>query len=71
MAVIIIVKSLHSDHLHCCPENLPVCDVDAGRCLSSPGNMTGSVAWSLKEPALQTKTSWLNKLRMQGAVDQQ
>lgn len=55
----------HSDHQHCCPENLPVCDVDAGRCLSAPGNMTGSVAWSLKEPARQTKkTSWLQKMRL-------
>ena len=40
------------DHEHCCPHNLPVCDVTAGRCLASAGQgFDGSVPWTTKQPA--------------------
>ena len=46
------------DHQHCCPHNLPVCDVTAGRCLSGVGQgFDGSVPWTEKQP--------VNKVRVQ------
>ena len=37
------------DHQHCCPNNLPVCDTAAGRCLSGNANdWESSVPWSTK-----------------------
>jgi hypothetical protein len=42
-----------SDHVHCCPSNLPVCDVDSGRCLPPSGASPGvaSAPWATKTPA--------------------
>jgi KDEL-tailed cysteine endopeptidase len=43
------------DKAHCCPRDLPVCDVEAGRCAAGPGSPlwgTGaSVPWVAKVPA--------------------
>lgn len=50
------------DGEHCCPSDLPVCDVDEGRCLPKAGVAEGSVAWSAKTPALSKKPSLINKL---------
>ena len=37
------------DHQHCCPNNLPVCDTIAGRCLSgNADDWESSVPWSTK-----------------------
>ncbi len=42
------------DHIHCCPNSLPVCDTVAARCLAAPGaGYEGSVPWSTKTPAFQ------------------
>lgn len=42
------------DHIHCCPNSLPVCDTVAARCLASAGaGYEGSVPWSTKSPAQQ------------------
>jgi KDEL-tailed cysteine endopeptidase len=43
------------DHMHCCPNNLPVCDTTAGRCLAQAGyGFEDSVEWSTKVPATKT-----------------
>ena len=50
------------DHIHCCPNSLPVCDTVAARCLPSAGaGLEHSVPWSTKTPALQVPPStwWL------------
>lgn len=42
------------DKAHCCPRDLPVCDVEAGRCSAGPGSPLGegvSVPWVAKVPA--------------------
>jgi KDEL-tailed cysteine endopeptidase len=40
------------DKEHCCPENLPVCDVDEGRCLPKQGSgIMASAPWAVKVPA--------------------
>ena len=40
------------DHEHCCPEDLPVCDTEAGRCSAGAGGKNAfSVPWSTKVPA--------------------
>jgi len=40
------------DHIHCCPNNLPVCDIDAGRCLNKAGEGSDdSAEWFTKTPA--------------------
>ena len=40
------------DKAHCCPRDLPVCDVEAGRCSAGPGAGGGlSVPWVEKVPA--------------------
>lgn len=44
------------DHVHCCPSNLPVCDVTAGRCLNKPGaGFDDSSEWFTKTPADKVK----------------
>jgi KDEL-tailed cysteine endopeptidase len=41
-----------ADKEHCCPEDMPVCDTDEGRCLPKQGvNFGKSVPWSSKVPA--------------------
>ena len=42
-----------ADHSHCCPSDLPVCDLVGGRCLPPAGAALGveSVPWSAKTPA--------------------
>jgi len=39
------------DHEHCCPEDRPVCDTYAGRCLQKMGTFENSVPWSTKTRA--------------------
>ena len=42
------------DHQHCCPHNLPVCDVTAGRCLAGVGQgFEDSVPWTTKQPLMK------------------
>ena len=46
------------DHEHCCPEDLPVCDAEAGRCSAGTGGESAfSVPWSTKVPATTTATT--------------
>ena len=44
-----------ADHVHCCPSNLPICDVDSGRCLPPSGAAAAGgpqpVPWATKLPA--------------------
>jgi KDEL-tailed cysteine endopeptidase len=40
------------DKVHCCPESLPVCDIEAGRCLEKPEKMEGSVPLYSKVQAM-------------------
>lgn len=40
------------DHIHCCPNSLPVCDITAGRCLNKAGEgFDDSSEWFTKTPA--------------------
>ncbi|KAK9859312.1 hypothetical protein WJX84_009805 [Apatococcus fuscideae] len=64
------------DHIHCCPNSLPVCDTVAARCLASAGaGYEGSVPWSTKSPAQQTPQgnryidNFLNTVMGEGAAD--
>ena len=43
------------DKEHCCPRDLPVCDVEAGKCSAGPGSpLAGaSVPWVAKVPAMK------------------
>lgn len=45
------------DQIHCCPHNLPVCDVTAGRCLAKAGEgFDDSLEWFTKTPAQKVST---------------
>ncbi|KAL3157963.1 hypothetical protein ABBQ32_012364 [Trebouxia sp. C0010 RCD-2024] len=53
------------DHVHCCPSNLPVCDVTAGRCLNKAGaGFDDSAEWFTKTPAEKTGrgSQWIPNL---------
>ena len=54
------------DHEHCCPEDLPVCDTEAGRCSAGSSGEGGenafSVPWSTKVPATTTASSAPSRL---------
>ena len=58
------------DHEHCCPEDLPVCDTEAGRCSAggSGGNNAFSVPWSTKIPATTTKATTSPSSRLAPAL---
>ena len=44
------------DNTHCCPKEIPVCDVAHGRCSLKAGSMLGSVPWSEKTPAIKRRS---------------
>ena len=62
------------DKEHCCPADLPVCDVDAGRCTAGPGAGAGlghaSVPWVAKVPATRHDSGrpWKAMARAAGVV---
>ncbi|KAL6775838.1 hypothetical protein ACKKBG_A18700 [Auxenochlorella protothecoides x Auxenochlorella symbiontica] len=54
------------DHQHCCPQNLPVCDTLAGRCLAAAGVLEGSQPMIDKVDAtrhLPDTSGWWEALR--------
>lgn len=52
------------DQQHCCPEDLPVCDTVAGRCLAKAGaGFEGSVPLVEKQPATHVPRSWWGPFR--------
>ena len=51
------------DLIHCCPSNLPVCDVTAGRCLNKAGaGFDESSEWFTKTPAEKVKPASIVKV---------
>ncbi|KAI7845192.1 hypothetical protein COHA_001236 [Chlorella ohadii] len=52
------------DQQHCCPEDLPVCDTVAGRCLAKAGaGFEGSVPLVKKQPATYVPRDWWGPFR--------
>ncbi|KAK2079410.1 hypothetical protein QBZ16_003101 [Prototheca wickerhamii] len=51
------------DHQHCCPQNLPHCDAEAGRCLAAPGVQIGSQPMVDKVPASHHLPDWVRHWR--------
>lgn len=51
------------DQQHCCPEDLPVCDTVAGRCLAKAGTIEGSAPWVQKVAASRTSRAWFGPFR--------
>lgn len=52
------------DQQHCCPEDLPVCDTVAGRCLAQAGaGFENSVPMVSKQPATSKPRSWFGPFR--------
>ena len=51
------------DQQHCCPEDLPVCDTVAGRCLAKAGTFEGSGPMAQKQPATRTARGWFGPFR--------
>ena len=52
------------DQQHCCPEDLPVCDTVAGRCLANAGaGFEGSVPLVKKQPATHVPRDWWGPFR--------
>lgn len=58
------------DQQHCCPEDLPVCDTVAGRCLAQAGaGFEGSVPMVKKQPATSTPRGWFGPFRPRRIVN--
>ena len=52
------------DQQHCCPQDLPVCDTVAGRCLAAPGEgFARSGPMATKQPAMRRERSWWGPFR--------
>lgn len=53
------------DHEHCCPHDLPVCNVEEGTCTAGPqsGNVGYSVPWVSKQPATRKERHWWGPFR--------
>ena len=55
---------------HCCPSDLPVCDVDEGTCSAGEkGSYSGvTIPMVKKQPAMKKKRPWWGPFRPRGAV---
>ncbi len=57
------------DQQHCCPEDLPVCDTVAGRCLAQAGaGFENSAPMVRKQPATSKPRSWFGPFRPRRTV---
>lgn len=57
------------DQQHCCPEDLPVCDTVAGRCLARAGaGFENSAPMVRKQPATSKPRSWFGPFRPRRTV---
>ena len=58
------------DQQHCCPEDLPVCDTVAGRCLAKAGEgFEHSSPMVEKQPATSKPRSWFGPFRPRRVVN--
>lgn len=59
------------DNEHCCPEQLPICDTAAGRCLAARFSLEGSGAWMDRTMATHIPSWWERAIgRTAGAAPQ-